>query len=712
DKYRFLLFENKREVELVWNGKTNEVFDRALPFRIVERVGGPEPGWTNKLISGDNKPILSSLKNGPLREEVERVGGIKLISADPPFDVGSDYRINIEIGDEKSAEHPNVMEETAYRDTWGKGADSFLSMIHERLILMRELLAEDGSIYVHCDWRVNYLLRSIMNEIFSEDCFVNEIIWRRKQSQAWSSNQFGVTNDTILLYSKANKHVFNASRTRDDENTKKYVRERFIHADENNRRYMKSPLVNPLNRPNLRYVFRGINPPKNGWLYSKERMERMHSNNELVMPKNPDSRIYRKIYEDDYKGQMVQNVWTDIPIVNPMASERVNYPTQKPEALLRRIIETSSNEGDLVADFFCGSGTTAVVAEKLKRKWILADIGKFATHVTKKRLFAVRGELEKENVPCRPFEVLTLETLGSAFLAAVNPEPGKDAATGKGKARESASRESILKAYGAEPASGFKTLDGKKRDRLVAVRASNLPATRGFILGALAECFRRGATGLDVLAFEFETETLPEVLGEAKAKGIDLAFKRVPSEVFDKRHSENNRIVFPHLALLEARPLFKDNMVAVELTNYMVLSARGDSDDGETGPKPGSREIIVRGGNLVKLSRDKNGRAKAPVILTRKWSDWIDYWAVDFDCENTMDPACAEDPETGGIKNPTAAYVFKNQWRTFRTPKNRTLELASEYRSFDAAGGTRKMAVKVVDVLGNETARVIDVKLG
>ncbi len=183
DKYRFLLFEEKREVELVWNGKTNEVCNVVLPFQTIEHVDEPRAdkdvklqvdlfdpitgrqlkGWTNKLIWGDNKLILSSLKNGPLREEIQKQGGIKLIYIDPPFDVGADFSMDIEIGGDTFTKKPNVLEELAYRDTWGKGADSFIAMIYERLVLMRDLLADDGSIYVHCDWRVNSHIRMVLD---------------------------------------------------------------------------------------------------------------------------------------------------------------------------------------------------------------------------------------------------------------------------------------------------------------------------------------------------------------------------------------------------------------------------------------------------------------------------------------------------------------------------------------------------------------------
>src|ERR1700675_4589206 len=196
DKYRFLLFEDKREVELVWNGKTNEVCNIVLPFQVIEQVDEPRAekptdtalqsnlfdsrgrqlkGWTNKLIWGDNKLILSSLKNGPLREEIEQQGGLKLIYIDPPFDVGADFSMDIEIGDDTFTKKPNILEEIAYRDTWGKGADSFIAMIYERLVLLRDLLAEDGSIYVHCDYRVSGYIRLMLDEVFGEYCFQNEI---------------------------------------------------------------------------------------------------------------------------------------------------------------------------------------------------------------------------------------------------------------------------------------------------------------------------------------------------------------------------------------------------------------------------------------------------------------------------------------------------------------------------------------------------------
>jgi len=309
--------------ELIWDGKYRDGKKVApvrisLPFQTVETVNesaqqrqktlnlyasGKETRWRNRLIWGDKKYVLPSLLE-------EFAGKVNLIYIDPPFDTGADFSFTTTIpeSDESFTKEPSIIEQKAYRDTWGRGLDSYLEWFYETAVLLRELLADDGCIYVHCDWGVNSYIRLVLDEVFGNNSFINEIIWRRKQAQAWSSNRFGVTNDTILFYAKGDQNYFEPVYSKDDENTKKYIGERFKFDDGDGRKYMKSPLVNPLNRPNLKYEFHGIRPPKTGWLYSKERMEEMLKNNELVMPKDVNARIYRKIYEDTYKGQMVQNV--------------------------------------------------------------------------------------------------------------------------------------------------------------------------------------------------------------------------------------------------------------------------------------------------------------------------------------------------------------------------------------------------------------------
>ncbi|WP_423979076.1 site-specific DNA-methyltransferase [Helicobacter pylori] len=308
------------------------------------------------LIKSENYQALNSLKNR-YKEAID------CIYIDPPFNTGSDF---------------------AYID---KFQDStWLSLMHNRLELAYDFLSPQGSFYLHLDNNANYLGRMLLNDIFGKENFRNEIIWRRKQATSYGDKYFGVVSDTIFLYSKTDKNIFHTIKSLNDENTQKYIKERFVFSDKDGRKYMKSPLVNSLNRPNLKYVFQGINPPPNGWLYSQTRMQELFDNNELLIPNDPNARIYRKIFLDKYEGQEISNLWLDISIVNPMAIEQEDFQTQKPEKLLERIIKASSNENSIVLDFFAGSGTTCAVAHKLKRKYIGIEMGEHFESVILPRL--------------------------------------------------------------------------------------------------------------------------------------------------------------------------------------------------------------------------------------------------------------------------------------------------------------------------------------
>ena len=529
EKYRFLLFEDKREVELVWNGKSNEVCTIVLPFQTIEQVDEPRAekpseaemqmslfdvdargrqlkGWTNKLIWGDNKLILSSLKNGPLRSEIEAQGGLKLIYIDPPFDVGADFSMDIEIGGDTFTKKPNILEEIAYRDTWGKGADSFIAMIYERLILMRDLLAEDGSIYVHCDWRVNQHLRQILDEVFGSSLFLNEIIWAYFSFKRKTAKKFPQKHDDIISYRKSKDGIIwhTQFRPHSEEYLKRWK------TDGNGRKFRDD-----------------VNPTAGGT---------------------------RIIYLDEVEGDIVDSVWDDIPPVNPQAKERVNYPTQKPEALLERIIKASSNEGDLVADFFCGSGTTAAVAEKLGRKWICSDLGKFAVHTTRKRMIGVQRQLKNDGKDYRAFEILNLGRYERQHFVGVNPNLREEEQERQMAQKEAAFLELILRAYRAEPLAQFECFHGKRAGRLVAIGPVNLPVTRLFVEEIILECRKKHITKVDILGFEFEMGLFPNVLDEARSKGIDIAPKYIPAEVFDKRAVEKNQVVFHDVSYIEVKP--------------------------------------------------------------------------------------------------------------------------------------------------------------
>jgi site-specific DNA-methyltransferase (adenine-specific)/adenine-specific DNA-methyltransferase len=747
EKYRFLLFEDKREVELVWNGKSREVCTAILPFQTLEHIDEPRKekadedelglgmggrqvkGWTNKLVWGDNKLILSSLKSGALRRQIEDAGGLKLIYIDPPFDVGADFSMDIEIGGETFHKEPNLLEQIAYRDTWGRGADSFISMIYERLILMRDLMHPEGSIYVHCDWRVNSYMRMAMSEVFGESNYRNEIQWKRKGGSANPSNRLGVVLDSILWFSKSDNICFSPEFTLDDDETQKYIKERFVDKDPDGRRWMKSPIVSPNPRPNLTYDYKGYSPPKNGWSISIEIMQRWDKENRLYFPpKNRGDRIYRKIYLDEYKGQPIQSLWDDIFVINPVANERLDYPTQKPESLLERIIKASSNEGDLVADFFCGSGTTAAVAEKLGRKWIATDLGKFGIHTTRKRLIQVQRELKADGKTFRAFEVLNLGRYErQAYLNVSGRLTGKKKAEALAK-KEQEFRELILRAYKAQPLDNEAFFHGKNAGRLVVVGPINLPVGRLFVEEVITECRKRNASRVDVLAFEFEMGLFPAVLDEAKKKGIDIAPKTIPPEVFDRRAVEKGQVRFADVAYVEAAPRYDAEnklLLAIELTDFSVYYSQGLADAIAAELKEGKSEVVCEQGKLIKVSKDKNGIITRDV-LTKKWTDWVDYWAVDFNYENRKEiikvaknfgvegalPGMVDSSELIDFEERwTGAYIFENEWQSFRTRKDRELELTTASHTYDKPG-RYTVAVKVIDIFGNDTMTLITITVG
>lgn len=742
DKFRFLLFEDKREVELVWNGKTNEVTNVEMPFQTIEVVDEPRKeqdvklqtklfdfgidergrqlkGWTNKLIWGDNKLILSSLLNGPMREEIKKQGGIKLIYIDPPFDVGADFSMNIEVGDEHFTKEANVLEELAYRDTWGKGADSFIAMIYERLSLMRDLLAADGSIYVHCDWRVNSYVRLVLDEVFGKERFRNNISWQRNTSHN-DGNKFGCVHDTLLFYVKSEKYTYNRQ---DTQRTEEEIKVRFpLIEDGTGRRYVSDNLAAAGQGPPRKFGDKIIAPPPgNHWRFSQENIDKNLAEGRIIFSSNGIPRFKR--YANDIAGKPVQDIWTDFMAVSSQSSELLGYPTQKPEALLERIIKASSNEGDLVADFFCGSGTTAAVAEKLGRKWIVADLGKFAIHTTRKRMLDVQRQLKAEGKDYRAFEILNLGKYERQHYIGVNPNLRDEEKNKQLVEKEQNFIDLILHAYRASKADGFKTFHGKKNNRLVAIGPINLPVTRLFVEEVILECREKYITKVDVLAFEFEMGLFPNIQEEAKNKGIDLALKYIPRDVFDKRAVEKNQVVFHDVSYIEVKPHIKENSVAVELTDFSVFYNQDTLANAESVLKNGSTKIVVENGKIIKVLKDKSGIVSKE-LLTKKWTDWIDYWSVDFNFENKKEMVRVwkeKEIKQNGTLQPfdyekeyeevwTGDYVFENEWQSFRTKKNKEIDLKSIFK--ECKQGRRKIAIKVVDIFGNDTMKIIEVNVG
>jgi len=719
EKYRFILFEDKREVELVWNGKSRDVCTTVLPFQTLEHVDEPRSegkaqqelfdsrgrqsgGWTNKLIWGDNKLILSSLKAGALRQQIEDAGGLKLIYIDPPFDVGADFSMDIEIGGETFHKEANLLEQIAYRDTWGRGADSFVAMMYERLILMGDLLAIDGSVYVHCDWKTSGFIRLALDEVFGKENFRNEVIWHYPGREMHITTKFNCKHDTIFFYARGE-----SNKIRMDQVAIAYDREerleglrRKVHTDPDGREWVWE----------TRGQASGQEPYK------------------------------RYVDEIISQGRALNDVWSDLQFLRGNHPERVDYPTQKPETLVERIIKASSTEGDLVADFFCGSGTTAAVAEKLGRKWITTDLGKFGIHTTRKRLIGVQRELKKAGKDFRAFEVLNL---GRYERQAYLNVGGRLTGTQKAQAlaqKENEFRELILRAYkaiafgggdGAQPQDGF--FHGARNGRLVVIGPINLPVGRLFVEEVITECRKRGASRVDVLAFEFEMGLFPAVLEEARSKGIDLSPKYIPAEVFDKRAVDKGQVVFHDISFVEATPRYDQQnkfTVQIELTDFSVYYTQGAAEAAIAAMKEGKSDVMCELGHLYKVSKSKDGIVTKE-RLTKHWTDWVDYWAVDFDYMSRreiikvpvdsgfsiapslpgMEPAQAELVLPDFEERWTGGYIFENEWQSFRTRQNRKLELTSAPHTY-VSRGRYTVAVKVIDIFGNDTMTLVPVNVG
>ncbi len=722
-KYKVMLFADAPEVELIWQGKTNEITSVVLPFQSIEQIDEPRAetlsgktldlfaadamsgrqsgGWTNKLIWGDNKLVLSSLKNGPMRREIEAAGGLKLIYIDPPFDIGADFSVDVEVGDETLTKEPSVLEEIVYRDTWGKGSDSFISMIYERLSLMHDLLAQDGSLYLHVGPNVNHHVRLLLEEVFGRDRLEREIIWRRVSARS-HGNFYPATHDVILFSRKGENVIWNQQYTpvSDDLVDSHYTNVE----EETGRRFTLDNCLNQnKDRPNLRYE---VNGHIRTWRWTQEKMESLIREGRIVFTSSGMPRYKR--YLDESKGVPLQSIWVDIKPVNSQAIEDTRYETQKPEALLERILRTSSNEGELIADFFCGSGTTLAVAEKLGRKWIGCDLGRFAIHTTRKRLIAVQRELKAKGHPYRSFEILNLGKYERQYFVGINPNLPEEERTKQAIQKEEQYLSLILNAYKAERLSQMPPFHGKKGATAVVVGPIDAPVTLAQVNEIIDECCRKQISKVDILGFEFEMGLKPVVQDEARQKGVSLSLKYIPKDVFDKRAVERGQVQFYDVAYVEVLPKVTKNGLVISLTDFGVFYRQDDLDALGEKLKPGGSKVTVDEGQVVKIVKDKKGKITREV-LTKKWTDWIDYWAVDFDYANR--PEVIRVVEDGNEREVwTGNYIFENEWQSYRTRKDRNLELTSGEHIYDKPG-RYKIAVKVIDIFGNDTTKVVEVKV-
>jgi len=349
------------------------------------------------------------------------------------------------------------------------------------------------------------------------------------------------------------------------------------------------------------------------------------------------------------------------------------------------------------------------VAEKLGRKWIATDLGKFAIHTTRKRLIGVQRKLKEDGKDYRAFELLNLGRYERQHYVGVNPNLREEEQRKQMEAKEADFLELILKAYKAEKTTGMKAFHGKKAGRMVVVGPVNLPVTRLYVEEIILECRQKRITKVDLLGFEFEMGLFPNVLDEAKSKGIDIQPKYIPADVFDKRAVEKNQVVFHDVAAIEVKPLVDGKKIAVQLTDFSVFYSQDSTKAAIEALKPKGSKVVVDKGQIVKIAKDKDGIVTREV-LTKQWTDWIDYWSVDFDYESKRELIRVKDEATGGIEEKwTGDFIFENEWQSFRTKKDRSLELVSAYHEVDKK--RVKVAVKVVDIFGNDTMTIVEVSL-
>jgi len=525
------------------DGKKSSPLRISLPFQDVETVNesaqerqkmldlfssGRPADWRNRLIWGDKRYVLPSLLD-------EFAGQVNLIYIDPPFDTGADFSYQVSIEDENFTKEPSLIEQKAYRDTWGRGLDSYLQWFYEAVVLLRELLTDNGSIYVHVDWHVGNYVKAVMDEIFGPSNFRNEITWQRTSAHANVSQRYGAVYDRILYYTASDKFTWNQQYA---PYTADYVDMFFDQKESNGRRYARRDLTASMTRASTGqiYTWKGITPPSSRcWAMTKGKMDELDTAGRIHWPKKPGGMPRLKLYPEDLPGIPLQDLWTDIRPLHNLSVERLDYPTQKPETLLDRIIKTSSNEGDLILDCFAGSGTTVAVAEKLGRRWITCDLGRFAVHTARKRLLGIRG--------VKPFVVQNLGKYERQLWQA--DEFGPQATQ-----RVAAYTTFILDLYHAHPLAGRTWLHGVKGNRVVHVGSIDSPVTLADVRSIIIEWQRNvgksevRTTGIDVLGWDFAFELNEVARQQALDAGVDLTFYTIPREVLEKKAVEQGDIQF------------------------------------------------------------------------------------------------------------------------------------------------------------------------
>jgi len=636
------LFE--KEAKLVWFGQDKSILDRLdryiLPFQTAESLAVERPkgqsdlwhemyqreetDWRNRLIWGDNLYVLASL----LREFQ---GKVDLIYIDPPFATGADFSLRVKVNGEELEKLPSAIEMKAYSDTWSGGIASYLQWLYERLVLMHKLLAETGSIYVHLDWHVGHYVKVMMDEIFGYENFRNEIVWHYRRWTA-KSNEYQNMHDILLFYSKSDNYTFNPVEIAPTQSQQEVID--------------KGWNVNVVNG-------KGGTKIKQLLVYDKEKFQ-MAIKEGRLNPSNYDRLVYI-----ERENTVAPDVWTDIQFLHSQTHERFDFPTQKPEALLERIIRASSNPGDLVLDAFCGSGTTCAVAEKLGRRWIGIDIGRFAIHTTRKRILNIAEskdleDPEKKRNYGKPPAPFVIQNLGvyerQAWLSVLSS---------KAKPEQQADYiRFVLEAYGARPLLSEHGIHGVKEGRAVMVGPIDRAVSWNEALSALRTAKSAGYSALDILGWEWDMELNERFKDHAKEQGITARLINIPRELIDGKKD----VKFVELAYIRAEAEVSGRKVRVKLLGFAH-------------PNPDWLTDKIR----KKLDYDD----------PEAWPKLVDYWACDFDYK--LD-------------------TFHNGFCAYRTKKNKVLPLVSDVHEYESPG-EYTILLKVIDIFGIENTKALKVRV-
>jgi adenine-specific DNA-methyltransferase len=630
--------------------------------------------WFNRLIYGDNLLAMSALLAGDEQTPSLR-GKIDLFYIDPPFDSKADYRTKITLPGGDVEQKPTVIEQFAYSDTWEDGTASYLAMLVPRLCLMRELLSDKGSIYVHLDWHVSHYVKVALDEIFGREAFVNQITWRRTGAHN-DPGRYGMISDYIFFYTKSEDYVWNQQYA---ERSQSAIDNSFAYAEKpdgsyvrmkkgeecpaNWRRFQSVTLRSPHPRPNLTYDFKGFKPHKNGWSVNRARMEKYDSENRLLFPDSPDGAIRLKMYLDESLGIPVQDLWTDIGKVEAISSENIDYGTQKPEKLLERIIKASSNEGSIVADIFGGSGTAAVVAEKHGRRWITSDLGKPACMIMRKRLI---------DQTARPF---LYQAIGDYQVEAARSTLGR-------KFRVGDLAQIVLGLYGALP---LAPEDNPNRN------LGKMPSSRNLVfvdspqkltgLATLKKAQELRAAHLGgwdkviVLGWNF-TPDIGHVIAELNDANLEVLV--IPPDLLDRLKKKGDKLKaeevrFSTLQYVRLKPIERKSLpsgeaLTVELENYVLLSPDA-------------------------LNLEAKDKERLQAIVNREPLALIEYWSVDPDYDGEL---------------------FRSVWQDYRGNTDNDddpLRVVTKavLSGLPAKSGKRRVCVRVVDVFGFEAEAIKEV---